>query len=132
MPEIVITCISEGDEFAKEVYDYLLAELEKHRQHKQGSNLQVSRDLITLAGNEIHVSGKTSAPNEMIKWILQSLLKSDIQRFKDHDVIEIGDTFTIGKILHPSETEMLTCEICGFFTLYAEELHTHRITHFGI
>lgn len=132
MQEIVITCISEYDEFAREVYDYLLAELEEHRQHKQGSNLQVSRDLITLAGNEIHVSGKTCAPNEMIKWILQSLLKSDAQRFKDHDVIEIGDTFTIGKILHPSETEMLTCEICGFFTPYAEELHTHRITHFGI
>lgn len=132
MPEIVITCVSDDETFAKEVYDYLLGEIEKHRQRKEGSYLQISKDLITLAESEIRVSDKTRAPTEMIKWILQSLLKSDSSRFKDYGVIEIGDTFTIGRILPPSQMEMLTCEICGFFTPYPEELQTHRMTHFGI
>lgn len=132
MPEIVITCVSDNDEFANEVYDYLIAELEKYAQSKEGSHMQISKDLITLAENEIHVSDQTRAPNEMIKWILQSLLKSDPSRFKDYDVVEIGDTFTIGRVLPPSQMEMLTCEICGFFTPYPEELQTHRMTHFGI
>jgi hypothetical protein len=132
MPEIVITCISESDDFTEEVFDYLLAELEKHGQRKEGSHIQISKDLITIVENEIHVSDKARAPNEMIKWILQSLLKSDSSRFKDYDVIEIGDTFTVGRILHPSKMEMFTCEICGFFTPYGEELQTHRMTHFGV
>jgi hypothetical protein len=132
MPDIVITCVSESNEFGKEVYDYLFAELEKHQQLDEGSDLKVSRDLITLEDNEIHVSAKTFAPNGVIKWILQSLLKSDTTRFKDYDVIEIGELFTIGRVLHPSQMEMLTCEICGFFTPYSEELQTHRMTHFGI
>ena len=132
MPEIVITCVSEEDEFAKEVYDYLLAELEKHQQHKGGSNMKISRDLIRLEENEIHVGNETSVAKEIIKLILHSLLKSDETRFKDYDVIEIGDTFTISRILQQSQMEMLTCEICGFFTPYSEELHTHRMTHFGI
>lgn len=134
MHDIVITCVSEkSDEFAKEVYDYLIAGLEKQRQHgEEGPNLQVSTDLITLEGNEIRVSGKTLAPAGMIKWVLQSLLKSDASRFKGYDVIEIGDTFTVGRKLHPSQMELLACEICGFFTPYAEELHTHRMTHFGV
>lgn len=132
MPEIVITCVSESDEFAKEVYNYLLAELEKHGQLKEGSNLKVSKDLITLEENAIHVSDKAAAPNGIVRRILQSFLKSDTTRFKDYDVIEIGESFTIGRILDPSQMEMLTCEICGFFTPYGEELHTHRMTHFGV
>ncbi|MGI0035991.1 MAG: hypothetical protein ACRD98_08990, partial [Nitrososphaera sp.] len=65
-------------------------------------------------------------PREMIKWILESFLKSNPSRFKEYRVIELGNTFTIGRILHPSQMEMSTCEICGFFTPYSEELQTHR------
>lgn len=132
MPEIVITCISDNDEFPKEVYDYLLVELEKHNRHEKGKDMKVSRGLITLRDNEVHISDGTRVPKDMIKWILQTFLKSDQSRFKDYDVIEIGETFTIGRTLHPSKMEMFTCEICGYFTPYSEELHTHRMTHFGI
>lgn len=133
MAGTVITCISDDENFAKEVYDYLFAELEKQKQFKEGRDLRVSKELVKLAGDsEIHVDSDTFAPSGMIKWILQSFLESDPTKFKGYGVIEFGDTFTIGKILDPSKMEMLTCEICGFFTPYSGELYTHRMTHFGL
>ena len=133
MAGTVISCVSDDDNFAKEVYDYLLCELEKQKQFKEGRDLRVSQELVKLAGDsEIHVDSGTLAPSGMIKWILQSFLKSDPTKFKGYDVVEFGDTFTIGRVLDPSKMEMFTCEICGFFTPYSAELHTHRMTHFGI
>jgi hypothetical protein len=130
----VITCVSNEEEFAKEVYEYLYAELEKQKQFEGGKNFLITSELVRLVAgnNEIHVDANALVPKDMIKWILESCLKSNPSRFKDYGVIEFGDTFTIGRILHPSQMEMLTCEICGFFTPYPEELYTHRMTHFGI
>lgn len=133
MAGTVITCVSDDDNFAKEVYDYLLCELEKQEQFKESKGLRVSPELVKLAeDNEIHVDSDTLAPSGMIKWILQSFLDSDPTRFKGYGVIEFGDTFTIGRILDQSKMEMSACEICGFFTPYSGELYTHRMTHFGI
>jgi len=131
---VSITCISDEDGIAREVYDYLYSKLEQQKQFEEGKDLKINRDLITLVEdeNQICLDRATLVPNGMIKWILQSFLKTNPTRFKDYDIIEIGDTFTIGRILHPSKMEMLTCEICGFFTPYTEELYTHRMTHFGI
>lgn len=137
--QIVITCVSDDAGFAREVYDYLYSELEKQKQFEEGRNLNISRDLIMQsegedADSEIFIDRSTLIPNGMIKWILQSFLQSDPRRFKEFDVFEIADTFTIGQVLHPSKAEEIlhTCEICGFFTPYREELYTHRITHFGV
>jgi hypothetical protein len=134
LTEIIITCVSNEEDFAKGIYDYLYAELEKQTRLKEGKDLEVTRDSIRLVpdNNEIRVDSNTHVPSGMIRWILESYLKSDASRFKDYGVIEFGDTFTIGRILHPSQMEMLTCEICGFFTPYSAELYTHRMTHFGI
>lgn len=132
MPEIIITCVSDNSEFPKEVYDYLLSELERHKQHKKGKDMQVSKDLLVLKNSEILIGSDTRVSKEIVKWILQSFLKSDPSRFKDYEVVELADTFTIGRVLHPSKMEMYTCEICGYFTPYFEELHTHRVTHFGV
>lgn len=130
----IITCVSNEEGFAKNVYDHLYAELERQKQFDKSRNIAVTPDLIKLLqdSNEIQIDGNVNASKGLIKWILESYLKTNPVKFKDYGVIEFGDTFTIGKILHPSQMEMLTCEICGFFTPYAEELHTHRMTHFGI
>ncbi|MEW6603581.1 MAG: hypothetical protein AB1351_02695 [Thermoproteota archaeon] len=128
MAEIVISCA--GDlEFAKEVYDYLYSKLQKLN-GDQG--IQVSKELVSLAGDEIYVDHKSLIPKGMIKRILESLLASDPVRFKEHRVIEFGDTFTVGILLRPEKMEgMHTCSFCGYFTPYIEELHTHRMTHYG-
>lgn len=130
----IITCVSNEEGFAKSVYDHLYAELERQKQFDKSRNIVVTPDLIKLLpdSNEIQIDGNVNASKGLIKWILESYLKTNPVKFKDYGVIEFGDTFTIGKILHPSQMEMLTCEICGFFTPYVEELHTHRMTHFGI
>lgn len=132
-PEILlVTCISDNEEFAPEVYEYLILGLERQRMFKEGGGLRPDRQLITLQGNEIRVDSKSMVPKEMVKWILQNFLRENKDKFNDYDVIEFGDVLTIGRILHPSEMEMATCEICGFFTPYEAELQTHRMTHFGV
>lgn len=132
--EITVVCVSSEEDFAKGVYDYLYAHLEKLTQFEEGKDLQVTPDRIMLDADsgEIHIELALGAPKNIIKCILESYLKSDPSRFKDYGVIEFGDAFTIGRILHPSQMEMLICEICGFFTPYSAELYTHRMTHFGI
>lgn len=129
-----ITCISDNDDFAREVYDHLYSKLEKQMDFEDSKDLQVSKELITFLDDskEIHIDHRTLIPMGMIKWVLQSFLNSDTTRFKDHDVIEFGDSFTIGRVLNTSKMEMHTCEICGFFYPHEEELYTHRTTHFGI
>jgi hypothetical protein len=131
---IIIVCVSDEENFSKGVHDYLYAELERQTRFEESKDLEVAPERIRLdtETNEIHVDGAVRAPTGMIKWILESYLKSNPSSFKDYGVIEFGDTFTIGRILHPSKMEMLTCEICGFFTPYSAELYTHRMTHFGI
>ena len=130
----IITCVSDNEDFVRNVHYYLYAELEKQKQFERSKTLKVTSENITLVAddNEIHVNAAAGVPKGMIKWILESYLTSNPSKFKDYAVIEFGGTLTIGRILHPSQMEMLTCEICGFFTPYVEELQTHRMTHFGI
>jgi len=127
--EIIITCVSENEEFAQEVFRYLYDEFAKENQNKHGSKLRLSPDSLTIVGDEIHVRPSLISKSE-IKRILESLLHSDPKRFKDYAVIELADTFTIGKKLaSDSEQTMAVCEICGYFTPYEEEIYTHRMTH---
>ncbi len=130
----IITCVSNEEAFASEVYEYLCEQLEKQKQFEKSKDIVVTPEIVRFGAenNQIHVDATSGVPKGMIKWILDSYLKLNPSRFKDYGVIEFGDAFTIGKILHPSQMEMLTCEICGFFTPYSEELYTHRMTHFGI
>ena len=129
-----ITCVSDNDGFAREVYDYLYLKLEKQKEFSDSKDIQVSEEMIAFLedSKEIRIDHKSLIPMGMIKWILHSFLESDPARFKDHDIIELGDSFTIGRVLDPSRMEMYTCEICGFFYAHEEELYTHRMTHFGI
>jgi hypothetical protein len=131
LAELVITCISDDEGFAARVYEHLIAALEKQRDFEEGKKLVVDRQLVRLAGNEIVIDSGTNVPVGMAKWALESFLKQNRKELKDYDVIEFGDTLTIGKVLHPSKMDMFTCEICGFFTPHEGEVETHRMTHFG-
>jgi hypothetical protein len=135
--KVIINCVSDDSSFTKEVFDYLYLGLEKQMAFGESKDIRINKELIAISeedNTQIYVDRSTSVPNGMIKWILKSFLKSNPSKFKEYDVIEIADTFTIGRILHPSQAEgfLLSCEICGFFTPYSEELYTHRMTHYGI
>lgn len=64
-----------------------------------------------------------------IKDQLGRFLRSGGERFKDYDVFEFGDVLVVSVVLTPDKVGMHTCELCGYFTPYHEELHTHRMTH---
>ena len=129
---LVITCISDREGFAGQVYDHLYSLLEKQKAFEDGRNLRIDKESVSLnEQNEIQVDGIANVPRGLVKWALESFLRENKEKFKDYAVIEFGDAFTIGKVLPQSEMDMVTCEICGFFTPYVEELQTHRMTHFG-
>lgn len=130
----IITCISDDQTFVQDVYEHLNGQLEKQTNLEESEDFFVTPELVSLDidKNQIHVDARSRVLMGMIKRILGSYLRSNPSRFKDYDVIEFGDALNIGRISHPSQMEMLTCEICGFFTPYSEELHPHRMTHFGI
>lgn len=126
--------MSNEEAFAKDVYEYLYAELEKQQQFKEGKNLRITAALITFAAdsNQIQIDEIAHVPNGMIKWILERYIKSDATRFKDYGVIQFGNTFTIGRLVPANEMGIYSCEICSYSTPYPEEIYTHRMTHFGL
>jgi hypothetical protein len=130
----VITCISNEESFGKEVYEYLYSELEKQQQYEEGKELRITSALIMFVAesNEIHIDESAKVPNGMIKWILERYIKSNPARFEDYDIIQFGDTFTIGKLLPAREMGLYSCEICSYSTPYQEELYTHRMMHYGL
>jgi hypothetical protein len=43
-----ITCVSDNDGFAREVYDHLYSKLEEQKQFEDSRDIQVSKELIVL------------------------------------------------------------------------------------
>lgn len=132
MERLVITCVSDVEGFARQVYDYLYPLLERQQKANEGRDLKINRELVSLAEDEILLDSRSMVPNGMVKWALESFLRENRERFGDYRVIELGDSFTIGKVMEPSRMELVSCEICGYFTPFPEELQTHRMTHFGV
>ena len=129
----LVTCISNEEGFAKDVYDYLYLELEKQSNFEEGKDLHITSRLVRLLpdSNEIEIDESAQVPAGMIKWILKRFLKSDPARFKDYGVIQFEDTFTVGNLMPATEMGIYSCELCSYSTLYQEELYTHRILHAG-
>lgn len=110
MGKIIVSCAGDSD-LARNVYDYLYSKIKD----------------VALAEDEIEIHG---APKKTVASLLDSFVKSD-DSLKNYSVIEFGDTFTIGIELSPEKVGMYSCEMCGYFTPYQEELYTHRMTHLG-
>src|SRR5437867_4448246 len=124
----IITCISNEENFAKDVYEYLYAHLQKEQQFVEGKDIHITPRQVRLIheNNEIHIDEGTQVPQGMIKWILESYIKSNPTRFKDYGVIQFGDTFTVGRLIPATEMGIYSCDICSYSTPYQEELYTHR------
>jgi hypothetical protein len=129
LADVVIACISEDGSFVKTVFDYLFEKLRDHGNTDSKRWLDITSENVRLECNEILVSGRSNAPKALIKRVLESLLKSDPEKYKDYQVIEFGDSFTVGPVL---PIDALTCEFCGYFTLFSEDLNTHRMTHLAV
>ena len=108
--KILVSC-ARDTELAKRIYDYLQASLD---------NLVLDEDQIEI----------TKASTRSVANLLDAFIKSNPD-LKEYSVIEFGDTFTVGVMMNPEKVGMHSCELCGYFTPYAEELYTHRMTHIG-
>lgn len=106
----MVSC-ARDPELAKRIYDHLQTSLE---------SLTLEEDQI-----EIATASKRSVAN-----LLDAFVRSNPD-LKDYSVLEFGDTFTVGVMMTPDKVGMHSCELCGYFTPYAEELYTHRMTHIG-
>ena len=110
MGKIVVSCAGDSD-LAKDLYDYLYSK---------------TKD-VELVEDEIEID---KVDKKLIAVLLNSFVKSN-DGPKDYSVIEFGNTFTVGIAIRPEKVGMHTCELCGYFTPYQEELYTHRMTHIG-
>lgn len=69
---------------------------------------------------------------KIIKNILMDFLKNDTSLFS-HEISEFENIIIVAKKIELEQlTQFLSCEICGYKTIYEEELFTHRYTHAGL
>jgi hypothetical protein len=111
--KIIVSCAGDSD-LARGVYDHLNSKIK---------SAELVEDEI-----EIEIEGKIT--KKAVSDLLDSFVKSN-DGLKSYSIIEFGNTFTIGIAIQPEKVGMYTCELCGYFTPYQEELYTHRMTHLG-
>lgn len=69
---------------------------------------------------------------KIIKNILMNFLKNDTSLFS-YEISEFENIIIVAKKIELEQlTQFLSCEICGYKTIYEEELFTHRYTHAGL
>ncbi|MGI0047912.1 MAG: hypothetical protein ACREAW_00070 [Nitrososphaera sp.] len=118
MAEIVISCAGDSA-LARDIYDYA-------RSRVNGT------EYISLDEDEIGIDRKSQLPRETVKKILESFVKSNPKRLKDYQIVESGDTFVVAIVVEPSKmVGLITCEMCGYFTPYPEEMLVHKRMHAG-
>ena len=70
---------------------------------------------------------KTIIKNKINEWF-----KKD-PKLLEYKITEFENTIIVGKPVNLEKlTDFLSCEICGYKTLYEEDLFIHRYTHAGL
>ena len=73
-------------------------------------------------------------------FLIKNIIKNKINEwFKkdpellEYKITEFENTIIVGKPINLEKlTDFLSCEICGYKTLYEEDLFIHRYTHAGL
>jgi hypothetical protein len=117
MAETIISCAGDNA-LAKDVYDRIRS--------------SIGNTHISLDEDEIGIDHKSRIRKEEIKQILDSFIKSNPERLKNYQVVESGDILVVGIVVEPSKMDgLFTCEFCGYFTPYPEDLFVHKRMHAG-
>lgn len=122
MAEETITVSCAGDsQLAAEIYNHLCSKVGK-----------ADTGYISLVEDEIGIDRRSTLTKDAVRQILDSFVRSNPERLKNHQVIESGDIFVVGIVAEPSKVDaLLTCEFCGYFTPYQEDLFIHKRMHAG-
>lgn len=125
MAEIVVSCAGDSA-LARDVYDYTCSNVRGLDNGQASANIEY----ISLDEDEITIDHKSLIPKKTVRQILDSFIKLNSERLKSYQIVESGDIFIVGIVIEPSKMDgLLTCEFCGYFTPYAEDLFAHRRMH---
>ena len=129
MKSSIVVHFSGNLDLAKQIYQMLIPEVIKISSIKS-KDIEFSEDetsiIISTESSNLFVI-KTIIKNKIDKWF-----KKD-PKLLEYEITEFENTIILGKPINLEKlTDFLSCEICGYKTLYEEDLFIHRYTHAGL
>jgi hypothetical protein len=116
--KIIISCAGDN-ELAKELHDYLLANLKT-------TKLNI-KDFMSLTVDEIEITDYLAEiPRQKISDLLTSFLDSNRALSETHDIIQLENVFTVG-VKTDLLKEMRICEFCGYMSKEYHDMYHHRL-----
>ena len=116
-------------DLARQIYQMLILEVMNISSLKS-RDIEISEDetsiIISTEPSKLFLI-KTIIKNKINEWF-----KKDPKLLK-YKITEFENTIIVGKPVNLEKlTDFLSCEICGYKTLYEEDLFIHRYTHAGL
>jgi hypothetical protein len=116
-------------DLTRQIYQMLILEVINISSLKS-KDIEISEDetsiIISTEPSNLFLI-KTIIKNKINEWF-----KKD-PKLIEYKITEFENTIIVGKPLNLEKlTDFLSCEICGYKTLYEEDLFIHRYTHAGL
>jgi hypothetical protein len=116
-------------DLARQIYQMLILEVINIGSLKS-KNIEISEDetsiIISTEPSNLFLI-KTIIKDKINEWF-----KKD-PKLLEYQITEFENTIIVGKPVNLEKlTDFLSCEICGYKTLYEEDLFIHRYTHAGL
>lgn len=129
MKDSIKVDFARNSELAKKIFHFLVLEV-RQRNLLNVNDIQLNTDqadiIIDLNASDLKDIKK------IIKSILIDFFKNDTSLFS-YEISEFENIIIVAKKIELEKlTQFLSCEICGYKTVYEEELFTHRYTHAGL
>jgi hypothetical protein len=116
-------------DLARRIYKMLILEVIKISSLKS-NDIEISEDetsiIISTEPSNLFLI-KTIIKNKINEWFTKD------PNLLEYKITEFENTIIVGKPINLEKlTDFLSCEICGYKTLYEEDLFIHRYTHAGL
>lgn len=129
MKDSIKVDFARNSELAKKIFHLLVLEFSQ-RNLLNINDIQLNTDQADII-IELNSSNLKDI-KKIIKNILMDFLKNDTSLFS-YEISEFENIIIVAKKIELEQlTQFLSCEICGYKTIYEEELFTHRYTHAGV
>lgn len=129
MKKSIVVHFAGNLDLARQIYQMLILEVMNINSLKS-KDIEISEDetsiIISTEPSNLFLI-KTIIKNKINEW-----LKKD-PKLLEYKITEFENTIIVGKPVNLEKlTDFLSCEICGYKTLYEEDLFIHRYTHAGL